>query len=170
MSLNSEKIRILIVDDDEDDFFITAEYLKQIEEYNLTIDWCYKYSEALEILKKRAYDIYFVDYRLGAKTGLDFLKEAVRLGCEEPIILLTGKGNREVDIKAMQMGATDYLIKSELNTDKLERCIRYSLERTSYIKALRANERKYRSVFELSKDAVFIADGALVFKDMNYAT
>jgi two-component system, sporulation sensor kinase E len=163
-------VRILIIDDDEDDFFITSEYLKPIQEYQLQIDWCYKFNDAIEFLKSRSYDIYFVDYRLGARTGLDFLKEAVRLGCEEPIVLLTGKGNKDVDIEAMQMGATDYLIKTELTTDKLERCIRYSLERTAYLKALRANEKKYRSIFELSKDAVFIADEALHFIDMNRAT
>ncbi|HEY0356235.1 MAG TPA: ATP-binding protein, partial [Flavisolibacter sp.] len=66
--------------------------------------------------------------------------------------------------------ATDYLIKTELTTDKLERCIRYSLERTAYLKALRANEKKYRGIFELSKDAVFIADKSLGFLDMNHAT
>ena len=163
-------IRILIVDDDEDDFFITSEYLRQIEEYHLTIDWCYKYKDAIDHVTNRNYDIYFVDYRLGAKTGLDFLKEGIALGLEEPVILLTGKGNREVDIEAMQIGATDYLIKTELNADKLERCIRYALERTAYLKALRANERKYRSMFELSKDAVFIADKGLIFKDFNDAT
>src|SRR5215216_5686000 len=70
----------------------------------------------------------------------------------------------------MQMGATDYLIKTELNTDKLERCIRYSLERTAYLKALRANEKKYRNIFELSKDAVFTVDRTLTFRDMNHAT
>ena len=75
-----------------------------------------------------------------------------------------------MDIEAMQMGATDYLIKTELTVDKLERCIRYSLERTAYLKALRANERKYRSIFELSKDAVFIADKGLALKDFNQAT
>ncbi|HWJ93029.1 MAG TPA: ATP-binding protein [Flavisolibacter sp.] len=164
------QVRILIVDDDEDDFFITSEYLKQIQEYQLKIDWCYRFAEAVQHLQSRSYDMYFVDYRLGAKTGLDFLKEAVRLRCEEPIVLLTGKGNKDVDIEAMQMGATDYLIKTELTTDKLERCIRYSLERTAYLKALRANEKKYRSIFELSKDAVFIADQALNFRDMNGAT
>lgn len=163
-------IRILIIDDDEDDFFITSEYLRQIEEYKLSIDWAYKFNDAVAHVKNRNYDIYFVDYRLGAKTGLDFLKEAIRLGCEEPIVLLTGKGNKEVDIEAMQIGATDYLVKTDLNADKLERCIRYALERTSYLKALRANERKYRSIFELSKDAVFIADKALHFKDVNAAT
>lgn len=169
-SLNPSSVRILIIDDDEDDFFITSEYLKQIQEYRLQIDWSYRFNDAIQHLQKREYDMYFVDYRLGAKTGLDFLKEAVRLGCEEPIVLLTGKGNKDVDIEAMQMGATDYLIKTELTTDKLERCIRYALERTSYLKALRANEKKYRSIFELSKDAVFIADKQLVFRDMNQAT
>ena len=144
--------------------------MRQISEYNLTIDWSYRFNDAVELLKQRRYDMYFVDYRLGAKTGLDFLKEAVQLGSEEPIVLLTGKGNKEVDIEAMQMGATDYLVKTELNTDKLERCIRYALERTEYLKALRANERKYRNIFELSKDAVFIADKQLHFLDMNAAT
>ncbi|RYZ17649.1 MAG: response regulator, partial [Chitinophagaceae bacterium] len=163
-------IRILIIDDDEDDYFITSEYLRQIEEYNLVINWAYKFSDAIEQVQRRAFDIYFVDYRLGAKTGIDFLKEAIRLGCEEPIVLLTGKGNKEIDIEAMQIGATDYLVKTDLNADKLERCIRYALERTAYLKALRANEKKYRSIFELSKDVVFIADKDLLFKDVNAAT
>src|SRR5688572_25885444 len=163
-------VRVLIIDDDEDDFFITSEYLKGIQEYKLQVDWSYKFNEAVDQLQKRAYDIYFVDYRLGAKTGLDFLREAVRIGAEEPIVLLTGKGNKTVDVEAMQMGATDYLIKTELTTEKLERCIRYSLERTAYLKALRANEMKYRSIFELSKDAVFISDRAMQFKDCNPAT
>lgn len=170
MPFSKPAIKILIIDDDEDDFFITSEYMRQIDEYQLSIDWCYRFADAVEKLKSRSYDMYFVDYRLGAKTGLDFLKEAVRLGVEEPIVLLTGKGNKEVDIEAMQMGATDYLIKTELNTDKLGRCIRYAMERTEYLKALRANERKYRNIFELSKDSVFIADKQLFFRDMNAAT
>jgi PAS domain S-box-containing protein len=170
MPINKPTIRILIIDDDEDDYFITSEYLRQIEEYNLVINWSYKFSDAIEHVQRRAFDIYFVDYRLGAKTGIDFLKEAIRLGCEEPIVLLTGKGNKEIDIEAMQIGATDYLVKTDLNADKLERCIRYALERTTYLKALRANEKKYRSIFELSKDVVFIADRDLYFKDVNAAT
>lgn len=170
MSAIKPFVKILIIDDDEDDFFITSEYLRQIQEYQVQIDWCYRFNDAVQHLQNREYDMYFVDYRLGAKTGLDFLKEAVRLGREEPIVLLTGKGNKDLDIEALQMGATDYLVKTELTTDKLERCIRYSMERTAYLKALRANEKKYRNIFELSKDAVFTADRSLNFKDMNMAT
>ena len=70
----------------------------------------------------------------------------------------------------MQAGAMDYLVKSELNVEKVERCIRYSLERAASLKALRANERKYRSIFERSKDAVFLASEELDFRDINDAT
>ncbi|WP_333818946.1 hybrid sensor histidine kinase/response regulator [Ohtaekwangia sp.] len=170
MSQNSQAIRIVIVDDDEDDFIITSDYIKGIEDNDYAIEWCSTYAQAVEAIRTSAYDLYLVDYRLGAKTGLDLLKEAMRMHCEQPIILLTGKGNKAVDQEAMQIGAMDYLIKSELNTEKLERSIRYSLERSASLKALRANERKYRSIFERSKDAVFITDEALRFKNVNSAT
>ncbi|HYF30399.1 MAG TPA: PAS domain S-box protein [Chitinophagaceae bacterium] len=163
-------IRILIVDDDEDDFLIISDYIRNINPTRFVLHWCYNYLEALAHMKHHNYDLYFVDYRLGAKTGLELLKEAISAQCEEPIVLLTGKGNYKVDMEAMQAGAVDYLIKTELTSEKLERCIRYSLERSATLKALRANERKYRSMFERSKDAVFITDDGCRFIDMNEAT
>jgi len=170
MSNTEHRTRILIIDDDEDDFFITSEYIKEIDANRFQIAWCYRYQDALNHMQQHDYDIYFVDYYLGAKTGLQLIKEGCMLQCEEPMVLLTGKGNQAIDREAMQAGAMDYLIKSELNSEKLERCIRYSLERATSLKALRANERKYRSMFERSKDAVFLADKGLVFRDVNEAT
>ena len=162
--------RILIVEDDEDDFLIIEACIRDIPEKDFLIDWCYDYDEALKRIGAGRYDIYFVDYLLGEKTGLQLLEEAIKGGCEDPLVLLTGIGNREVDVQAMTIGAVDYLIKSEINTEKLERSIRYALERSAYIKALKANERKFRNIFERSKDAVFLADEDLVFRDVNGAT
>lgn len=162
-------VRILIVDDDEDDFFILRQYISKIEDQHFVIDWCYRYGEALDHIKNGAYDLYFIDYRLGANTGLQLIQEAVKLHCEDPLILLTGNGNRVIDMEAMESGAVDYLVKGELNTEKLERCIRYSLERASFLKVLRNNERKFRNIFERSKDLVFIADEELRFLEVNNA-
>lgn len=144
--------------------------MRKIKDAQFRIDWCYRYQDAIEKMSSHAYDIYFVDYYLGAKTGLQLISEACNNNCEEPMVLLTGKGNQAIDREAMQAGAMDYLIKSELNEEKLERCIRYALERARSLKALKANERKFRSLFESSKDAVFIADINLHFKDVNNAT
>ncbi len=161
--------RILIIDDDEDDFIITSDYIKHIPGSSFKIDWCYKYNDALNHMLAHNYDLYFVDYRMGAKTGVDLLKEALNNDCHEPIILLTGKGNYKVDIEAMQLGAVDYLIKTDLSVEKMERSIRYALDRAATMKALRDNEKKYRSIFEKSKDLVFLADESLNFKDVNDA-
>jgi PAS domain S-box-containing protein len=169
MVTSTPLVRVLVIDDDEDDFFIISDYIKSIEFGNFEIEWCYNYKDAVLTLGKKLHDIYFVDYRLGIKTGLDLLKDAMAMKCDAPIILLTGKGNPDVDREAMRIGAMDYLVKSELNTEKLERCIRYSLGRSATMKAMRESERKYRSIFESSKDAVFITDASLRFKDMNAA-
>jgi PAS domain S-box-containing protein len=169
MSDSTTLTRILIVDDDEDDFFLTSEYIKKIDDRKFRIDWCFRYSDAINHIRESNYDLYFIDYYLGARTGLDLIKEALALQCQDPLVLLTGKGNQFIDREAMQAGAMDYLVKSELNVEKVERCIRYSLERAASVKALRANERKYRSIFERSKDAVFLATENLIFRDVNDA-
>ena len=168
MTAENIPIRVLIIDDDEEDFFITSQYIKKIRGKEFVIDWCFRYKEAYDAILEARYDIYFIDYYLGPKTGLDLMKEALQANCEQPLILLTGMGNQKIDLEAMQAGAFDYLIKLELNTEKLERCIRYSLERAGTLKTLRSNERKFRSIFEKSKDAVFLTDQQLVFKDVNY--
>jgi PAS domain S-box-containing protein len=167
--LTSRQIKVLIVDDDEDDFFIISDYILGIDPKKFIIDWCNNYTEAANKIAGKQYDIYFVDYRLGNRTGLDLLQETYSAEFDDPIVLLTGKGNKEIDIKAMLSGATDYLIKSELNTEKLERCIRYSLDRSDSIKELKARENRYRNLFEGSKDAIFIANEQLVFSEVNHA-
>jgi len=167
--LTSRTIRILIIDDDEDDFDIISDYIRQINGSKFQIDWTNAYNVGRDRIMNKEYDIYFVDYRLGNQTGLDLLKEVCSNGCDDPIVLLTGKGNKTIDIQAMQYGATDYLIKSEINTEKIERCIRYSLDRSASLKELRSRENKYRNLFEGSKDAVFIADKELNFIEVNNA-
>ncbi len=167
--LTQRQIKILIIDDDEDDYFIIFDYLKEISGTKFITGWCNNYTSAVQEIKSGAHDIYFVDYKLGNNTGLDLLKEAVHQQSDRPVILLTGKGNKAIDIEAMKNGATDYVIKSELNSEKLERCIRYSLDRAASLKAIKESENKYRNLFAGSKDSLFIADTDLSFKEVNHA-
>jgi two-component system, sporulation sensor kinase E len=162
-------INLLIIDDDEDDYFITSDYLKNIPGKNFVIDWCYNYKNALDEIKKEKHDVYLVDYRLGAKTGIDLIKEAMTLNADAPFILLTGKGDIHIDEEAMKLGAFDYLIKSELNSEKLERSIRYSIDRARTLNEIKAKEKKYRNIFDKSSDAFFVADDKLAFTEVNAA-
>ncbi len=167
--MKNSPVSILVIDDDEDDFFIIKQYLNKIEGHQFIIDWCNIYQEAANLICEKKYDLYLVDYFLGAKTGMELIIDSINNNCEEPFILLTGNGNRAIEIQAIESGAVDYLIKGELSIEKLERCIRYSLERASAMIALRASERKFRNIFERSKDIVFVADEKLTFTEVNNA-
>jgi DNA-binding NtrC family response regulator len=120
-------VKILLVEDDEDDYIITRDLIAEIRNWRGILEWVSTYEEALEKLKSNEYDVYLLDYRLGERTGLDLLKEAVESGCNAPIILLTGQGDQEVDVEAMKLGASDYLVKGEINAQLMERSIRYSI-------------------------------------------
>lgn len=148
-------IKLLLVDDDEDDFYLTSDYLNDIVGQSFEIDWAYSFDNALEKLRQKTYDLCFFDFLLGVKTGLDLLKVAVKEGLKAPVILLTGKGDQKIDIQAMTLGAYDYLVKSELDSEKLERCIRYSLDRANTLATLRESEKKYRNIFDKTKESIF---------------
>jgi PAS domain S-box-containing protein len=167
--MNSKLITVLLVDDDEDDYFLTKEYFSDLENWKFDITWCPNYREALFHIKNKKYDLYLFDYLLGEQTGIELIDEARRIGCEEPMILLTGKGDTKIAVEALRLGAADYLIKSELDPEKLERSLRYALERTSVVKALKLSERRYRRVFEESNDFLFISDPQGVIYDFNTA-
>jgi len=167
--MNTKLITVLLVDDDEDDYFLTREYFNDLENWKIDITWCPTFEQALHHLKNGKYDIYLFDYLLGERTGIDLIEEASRIECEEPIILLTGKGDTKIAVEALRLGAADYLIKSELDSEKLERSMRYALDRTSVMKALKHSERRYRRIFEESNDFLFICDPSGTIIDFNTA-
>ena len=156
--MNSRMINVLLVDDDEDDYFLTQEYFHELTNWKFNITWCSTYKDARYHINHFKYDLYLFDFLLGESNGIDLIQETCEGGCEEPIILLTGRGDTKIAVEALRLGAADYLIKSELNSEKLERSIRYALERMSVLKALRHSERRYRRIFEESNDFLFISD------------
>ncbi|MEO0333259.1 MAG: response regulator, partial [Bacteroidota bacterium] len=134
--MQKENIKVLLVDDDEDDYIITQDLLSEIETADFLISWVDNYDDALERLEDDSFDVYLIDYRLGEKSGLDLLQIGIERGIRSPIILLTGKGFAEIDYQAMQMGAADYLVKDGLNSMTIERSIRYALKNARIVHKL----------------------------------
>ncbi len=120
--------RILLVDDDEDDYIITEDILSEIEENPFDLDWVATYEAALEAMARNQYDLCLIDYRLGPHSGLELLQEAIANGCQSPIILLTGLGSEKVGLEAVQAGAVDYLVKGQLDAPSLAYSIRQAIE------------------------------------------
>jgi signal transduction histidine kinase len=122
------QVKVLLVDDDEDDAVLIRDWLGEIETASFEVDWVQTYQAAVEAIESGQHDVYLVDYRLGEHTGLEVLQQVMAYEGKAPVIMLTGAGNRRVDEEAMQNGAADYLLKTQLNVDLLERSIRYALK------------------------------------------
>jgi FixJ family two-component response regulator len=154
--MNTNPTPILLIDDDEDDYFITKDLLDEIEGQSFQLDWLFTYEAGLAAVKRQEHQAYLVDYRLGARNGLDLLREAIGAGITSPIILLTGQGDQEVDLEAMAAGAADYLVKDQLDALLLERSLRYAIAQKKAERALRESEARYRNVTELISDYAYV--------------
>ncbi len=123
----TDQVRILLIDDDKEDFLIVSDMLAAAENTRFKLDWVQTYEAGLEAISRREHGVYLLDYFMGSHNGLDILKKAIEGGCKAPIIFLTAHGNYAVDLKAMEAGASDYLEKGEFTGPILERSIRYSI-------------------------------------------
>ncbi len=123
----ADQVRVLLIDDDQEDFLLISDMLAEAENTRFKLDWVKTYEEGLEAICRGEHDVYLLDYFMGTHNGLGLLKKAVEGGCKAPIIFLTAHGNYEIDLKAMEAGASDYLAKGEFTVPILERSIRYSI-------------------------------------------
>ncbi len=129
MEPQSAPVRVLLIDDDRDDYVLTREFLSEISGARFDLDWIPEYTAGVEAVCAGRHDVFLVDYRLGAKTGIDLLRETRdRAGCRSgPVILFTGQGRSRTDMEALDAGADDYLEKSGLTPSLLDRSIRFAI-------------------------------------------
>lgn len=123
------KKKILLIEDDEDDYVIVRDMLLQISHTAFELEWASTYEAAMEKMRRFRYDVILLDYCLGERSGLDFLHDVNTGEGGVPVILVTAHEALELDVEAMKAGAADYLAKSRLSPILLERSIRYSIER-----------------------------------------
>src|SRR5947209_5601941 len=111
--MGKDRLRILLIDDDEDSYVITRRLLSQARDGVFELDWASTYEAGLEALRRGEHTACLLDYRLGARDGLELLRQATEEGCRIPVIMMTGQGDRELDLEAMKARAADYLTKDE---------------------------------------------------------
>lgn len=171
MAKTADEIKVLLIDDDEDDYLITEGFLEDSPYTTFRLDWTTNYDSALEAIISEAYDVYLIDLHLGAWNGFDLIKNGLAGGCHKPLILLTGAGEREIDQKAMQLGAADYLVKGQFNAQMLERAILYAIRQWKTLSDLRYSEEQLRAVLESQTELIcrFKVDTTLTFVNTAYA-
>ncbi|HTK37165.1 MAG TPA: diguanylate cyclase, partial [Pyrinomonadaceae bacterium] len=156
--MRQESIKVLLIEDDEDDYLLTSDLLGEVKDVRYDIHWVSRYDDALATLRGGNYDVCLIDYRLGLGNGIELMREALATGCPVPMILLTGQGGKDIDNEATEAGAADYLVKGTVEAHVLERAIRYSIANGRMIRQMRESETRFRSLVESAKDAIVLTD------------
>ncbi len=123
-------VRLLVVEDDEEDFEITEALLSRAPETRFDVVWSTSVEAGLRRLANETFDACLVDQGLPGRSGLDFVDIAIRRGFERPIILFSDAVDEALEYRAIQAGVADFLDKEECDTGRLDRCIRFAIARS----------------------------------------
>ena len=151
----TDPLRVLLVEDDEDDYLITREMLTGEATGRFTVDWCTDYAGALTVIRERRHDVYLIDYRLGRDTGLALVRDGFAAQPGAPVIMLTGEATYEIDVEAGALGVTDYLVKQKLDRAGLEHSIRYAVSHHRAIRDLTLSEERYALAVRAAHDGIW---------------
>lgn len=152
---------VLMIDDDEDDFVLVRDMLADIEATTYHVEWAPTGARAMERIRQGGIDACLLDYRLGGEDGIEVLRGIVALSRHPAVVVSTGQGNDRIDREAVELGASDYMIKQEMSARTLDRSIRYAVGQRRMLLALSEREeslRLMRRAIESAVNGVLICD------------
>ena len=151
-------VRVLLVEDDEDDYLITHDLLKEIERIHFVTQWARTPDDARDKMAHDSFDVCLLDYRLGRHNGLELIAVFREQGFRAPIVLLTGQNDYDTDRQAMAAGASDYLVKGQIDASSLERTIRYAIDQKKSEEQLRQQTQFVSAVLDTAGALVAVLD------------
>jgi signal transduction histidine kinase len=122
-------IEILLIEDNPGDARLIKEYLSEVKNITFNFQLSERLAEGIEIVESENIDLVLLDLKLPDSEGLDTFRRIFAAAPHVPIIVLSGLNDETTAIKAVQMGAQDYLVKDKVESDLLIRSIRYAIER-----------------------------------------
>jgi two-component system cell cycle sensor histidine kinase/response regulator CckA len=146
--------RVLLIDDDEDEFVIVRDLLESARHDRYSVSWTASFDDGYNALMGNEYDVCLLDYRLGGHSGIDLVRRVIGEGCPTPVIILTGQGDKEIEEASMEAGATDYLTKSGINVEDVEHTIRHAIFRATATRRIHRAETMHDATIASILDTI----------------
>lgn len=157
--MSDDSIRTLLVEDNPPDEVLVRTYLAEERDVRIELFHVERISKALELLERTSIDVVPLDLNLPDCVGLETLRQVREHWPSLPTVVLTGGEGIDQALQAVREGAADYLFKARIDGPLLVRSIRFAMERSERQRArseLEEAERRYRVLFEQSRDGIVL--------------
>ncbi len=139
-----QRINVLLIEDSSGDAALIRAYLQRSSPQLFDLTVAERVGIGKTLLMRGGVDIVLLDLSLPDSEGLDSMSSLLTVAPTVPLIVLTGLNDDQVGLEAITRGAQDYLIKGTINGERLQRSLRYAIERKRTEDALRRANRAYR--------------------------
>ncbi len=113
--------------------------------------------EAVRLCRELRPDCVLLDYHLPDADGLELLPELAAAG-PVPVIMLTGQGDEAVAVRAMKVGAQDYLVKGRMTAAELDGAVQNAVEKVELRRRAEQAQERFRLAVEASPSAMVMVD------------
>ncbi len=148
-------ISILIIEDNPGDQVLLESHLENTHLSIEKITVAETIAEGINYLRKEPFSLIFLDFFLPDSNGLESYTELTKINPKIPVIILSGLSDTELSLKAISLGAQDFLIKGEYSRHSLEKAVRYSIERKKNIELLKENNERYDIISKATNDIIW---------------
>jgi diguanylate cyclase (GGDEF)-like protein/PAS domain S-box-containing protein len=144
-------VRVLLVEDERASAMVIEQHLASVGSVRCRTERVATLAQARERLARERYDLVLADLHLPDSPGAETISALVR-ACDHPIIALTVDEDPQLRRRAIEHGAFDFLLKSQLGEGSLERPVRLAALQARTLESLRRSEERFRKLTELSSD------------------
>ncbi|MGZ5008565.1 MAG: GGDEF domain-containing response regulator [Methylobacter sp.] len=150
----AESIRVLLVEDEAGDAQLVKMKLRQAQSGHFDVTWAQSLNEAQRYLATSTFSVMLLDLSLPDSEGLATIQSARAMAMDVPIVVLSGCGDTDFTLTALEAGAVDYMVKGDFGYDGLARVIRYALLRTE----MEARNNLLIAALEAAANGIVITD------------
>jgi signal transduction histidine kinase/DNA-binding response OmpR family regulator len=155
MEPEENTISILIIEDDPEDQAMLETYLKNTHLTISGITMASTIAEAISYLRQHSYSLIFLDFFLPDSTGLESYIKIFKINSTIPVIILSGLSDTSLPLKAISLGAQDFILKGEYDAKSLQKSVWYSIERKKNIESLKENSERYDIISKATNDIIW---------------